>query len=151
MKIRKGSAWMFAFSDLAFLLLISLSLVPSAPDDVTLRFVEMNLPVVPDSETMQPVASAGEVWELQILPVTNEQPLPFRLTRAGAKQGKALDEATLIPALEELHQRQILPVLLPEKTSISQDFLYAAAALNKVWSNQQARTVVSPLDQGETQ
>ena len=151
MKGRKNTAWLFAFSDLAFLLLISLSLIPSAPEDLTLRFVEMNLPVVPDSDQMQPVASAQEVWELQVLPVTAEQPMPFRLTRAGADEGTTLDETSLIPALEELQQRQIMPVLLPEKTSISQDFLFAAAALTKVWSGREGRTIVSPLDAGESQ
>ena len=151
MKGRKNTAWLFAFSDLAFLLLISLSLIPSAPEDLTLRFVEMNLPVVPDSDQMQPVASAQEVWELQVLPVTAEQPMPFRLTRAGADEGTALDETSLIPAREELQHRQIMPVLLPEKTSISQDFLFAAAALTKVWSGREGRTIVSPLDAGESQ
>lgn len=148
---RKNTAWLFAFSDLAFLLLISLSLIPSAPEDLTLRFVEMNLPVVPDSEQMQPLTTAQEVWELQVLPVTAEQPEPFRLTRAGEDQGMALDETSLIPALEELQKRQIMPVLLPEKTSISQDFLFAAAALTKVWSGREGRTIVSPLDAGESQ
>jgi len=149
MKGRKNTAWMFAFSDLAFLLLISLSLIPSAPEDLTLRFVEMDLPVVPDNKNLQPVSSGQEVWQLQVLPVTAEQPSPFRLAQAGETEGMSLDETTLIPALEELHQRQIMPVLLPEKTSISQDFLFAAAALTKVWSGQQGRTIVSPLEAGE--
>lgn len=150
MKMRRSTAWLFAFSDLAFLLLISLSLIPSAPPDLNLRFAEMNLPVVPDSENLQPVASAQEVWELQILPVGAEHTTPFRLVRAGEKTGMALDEATLIPALERLHQLQIMPVLLPEKTSISQDFLFAAAAIAKVWSAGESRTIVSPMVEGET-
>lgn len=150
MKMRKGTAWLFAFSDLAFLLLISLSLIPSAPTDVNLRFVEMDLPLVPDSDNLQPVASAQEVWELQILPVSEAQPTPFRLTRAGEETGMSLDETNLIPALQDLQQRQIMPVLLPEKTSISQDFLFAAAALTKVWTGREGRTIVSPLEEGET-
>jgi len=150
MKMRRSTAWLFAFSDLAFLLLISLSLIPSAPPDLTLRFAEMNLPVVPDSENMQPVTSPQEVWELQILPVNAERTSPFRLARAGEKDGMALDERTLIPALERLRELQIMPVLLPEKTSISQDFLFAAAALGKVWSGRESRTIVSPTASGDT-
>lgn len=149
MKMQKSTAWLFAFSDLAFLLLISLSLIPSAPPDLTLRFAEMNLPVVPDSENMQPVASAQETWELQILPVGAEHATPFRLARAGEKEGMALDETTLIPALERLQELQIMPVLLPEKTSLSQDFLFAAAALAKVWAGREGRTIVSPTAEGE--
>lgn len=150
MKMRRSTAWLFAFSDLAFLLLISLSLIPSAPPDLTLRFAEMNLPVVPDSESLQPVTSAQEVWELQILPVSAERPSPFRLARAGEKEGMTLDETTLVPALERLHELQIMPVLLPEKTSLSQDFLFAAAAMAKVWSGREGRTIVSPQAGGET-
>lgn len=147
---KRNSAWLFAFSDLAFLLLISLSLIPSAPE-VTLRLSEMNLPVVPDSSNLQPVAERKEVWELQVLAVAGDQETPFRLLRSGDKEGQALDETTLIPALEQLHQRQVMPVLLPEKTSLSQDFLFAAGALAKVWSIEDSRTVVSPMPIGATE
>lgn len=151
MKLRKNNTWLFAFSDLAFLLLISLSLIPSAPPDISLRFSEMNLPVVPDSRNLQPVAERQEIWELQILPVTGDRTSPFRLTRAGEKAGMALDEITLIPALEKLQEHQIMPVLLPEKTSLSQDFLFAAAALAKVWSAEDSRTIVRPMPTGATE
>lgn len=148
MKFRKNGAWLFAFSDLAFLLLISLSLIPSAPPDISLRFAEMNLPVVPDSRNLQPVAERQEIWELQVLAVTGGCLTPFRLARAGEKAGMALDETTLIPALEKLREHQIMPVLLPEKTSLSQDFLFAAAALAKVWSAEDSRTIVRPMPPG---
>ncbi len=144
---RRNSAWLFAFSDLAFLLLISLSLIPSAPE-ITLRLSEMSLPVVPDSQNLKPVAERKEIWELQVLPVTGDQTTPFRLMRSGDKEGQILDESTLIPALEQLHQRQVMPVILPEKTSLSQDFLFAAAALAKVWSAEDSRTIVSPMPTG---
>ena len=68
--------------------------------------------------------------------------------RSGDKEGQILDESTLIPALEQLHQRQVMPVILPEKTSLSQDFLFAAAALAKVWSAEDSRTIVSPMPTG---
>jgi hypothetical protein len=151
MKLRKSTSWLFAFSDLAFLLLISLSLIPSAPPDISLRFSEMKPPVVPDSRNLQPVTERQEIWELQILPLTDERTSPFRLARAGEQGGMALDEATLIPALEQLQQRQILPVLLPEKTSLTQDFLFAAAALAKVWSAEESRAIVSPLPEGASE
>jgi hypothetical protein len=148
---KRNSAWLFAFSDLAFLLLISLSLIPSAPPDIALRLSEMKLPEVPDSRNLQPVAERKELWELQVLQVAGDITSPFRLKRAGETEGMMLDESTLIPALEELQQKQIMPVLLPEKTSISQDFLFAVAGLAKVWSAEDSRTIVSPLPTGASE
>ena len=148
MRRRKNNMWLFAFTDLAFLLLISLSLIPSAPEDISLRFAEMNLPVVPDSRNLQPVREQQEAWELQIFAIGPQHSVPFQLVRAGEKEGMALDEGNLIPALEGLRERQSRPVLLPEKTSLSQDFLFAAAAMAKVWSAADSRTIVKPVDTG---
>ncbi len=80
---RKEHAWLFAFTDLAFLLLISLSMIPSAPADISLHFAEMNLPEVPDNQNLQPMAEQPEAWELRIMPVSAEHPVPYRLARAG--------------------------------------------------------------------
>lgn len=148
---RKNHMWLFAFTDLAFLLLISLSLIPSAPKDISLRFAEMNVPVVPDSRNLRPVREQQETWELQIFPVGPEHSVPFQLIRTGAKEGMDLDEGNLIPALERLRERQAQPVLLPEKTSLSQDFLFAAAAMAKVWSAADSRSIVRPVDAGATE
>ena len=148
---RKKSMWLFAFTDLAFLLLISLSLIPSAPTDISLRFAEMNLPVVPDSRNLQPLRVEQEIWELQVFAVGVEHPVPFRLARAGENEGLNLDEGNLIPALERLRETQARPVLLPEKASLSQDFLFAAAAMAKVWSAADSRTIVRPVDTGATE
>lgn len=151
MRSRKNSTWLFAFTDLAFLLLISLSLIPSAPPDISLRFAEMNLPVVPDSRNLRPPTEQQDAWELQIFPIGTEHPLPFQLIRAGEREGMALGEDNLIPALERLRERRIQPVLLPEKTSLSQDFLFAAAAMARVWSMADGRSIVRPMDPGATE
>lgn len=148
---RKKHMWLFAFTDLAFLLLISLSLIPSAPADISLRFAEMDLPAVPDSRSLQPLREQRETWELQIFAIGAEHPVPFRLVRAGEKEGQELDEGGLMPALERLRERQARPVLLPEKTSLSQDLLFAAAAMAKVWSVADTRSIVRPVDTGATE
>lgn len=151
MKKRTNNHWVFSLADLAFLLLISLSLIPTAPPDLTLRFAEMDLPEVPDSRSLRPVSEKLEAWELQILAVNKEHSSPFRLARAGEKAGMALDQNSLIPALQKLQEHKIMPMLLPEKTSLSQDFLFAAAALAKVWSAEESRTVVRPMETGAVQ
>jgi hypothetical protein len=52
-----------------------------------------------------------------------------------------LTREELLPAIEALKQRNLRPILLPEKNSLSQDFLYAAGVIAKVWTNG-SRTIV---------
>jgi hypothetical protein len=155
MKKKFNQTWLFSFTDLAFLLLISLSTLPSL-EKVTIRFAEMNVPVVPDSRQLAPVEHLREVWELQVYPVSGKHPVPYRIVRGGlgSQSGEVsellLAPEELVPALESLRQKNIQPLLLPEKSSLSQDFLFAAGALARVWSGQESQAVVQPQDsQGE--
>lgn len=158
MKLKQSQTWLFAFTDLAFLLLISLSLIPSAPDNIIIRFSEMEIPDVPSNPNMTPVDKSEHAWELQVHPKTEAQPNPFKLVRIGVhKRGadelssKYIDRDSLIPELEALKEVSARPMLLPEKTSLSQDFLYAAGAIAKVWSSSSGRTVVKPITPGNMQ
>jgi hypothetical protein len=151
MKKKFNQTWLFSFTDLAFLLLISLSTLPSA-EKVTIRFAEMNVPVVPDSRQLAPVEHLREVWELQVYPVSRQHPVPYRIVRgglgshAGEEAELLLTAEELVPALESLRQKNIQPLLLPEKTSLSQDFLFAAGALARVWSGHDSHAIVQPRD-----
>ncbi len=147
MKRGTKNTWLFAFTDLSFLLLICLSLIPSAPADISLHLAEMNLPAVPDNRNLRPVAKQ-EQWNLQIFPISAKHPTPYRLSRIGAREGMTLDEKTLIPALEKLRSQGIRPLLLPDKTSITQDFLFAAGALARVWSKTENRSIVRTMETG---
>lgn len=147
MKRGTKNTWLFAFTDLSFLLLICLSLIPSAPADISLHLAEMNLPSVPDNRNLRPVAKQ-EQWNLQIFPISAKHPTPYRLSRIGAREGMTLDEKTLIPALEKLRSQGIRPLLLPDKTSITQDFLFAAGALARVWSKTENRSIVRTMETG---
>jgi hypothetical protein len=148
MKRRTKHTWLFAFTDLSFILLLSLSLIPSAPADISLHIAEMNLPMVPESANLRPVPRQQESWELQIFSSNVNRKGPFRLVRAGSKEGMDLDEKTLVPALEKLREQNIRPALLPEKTSLTQDFLFAAGALAKVWSGVESGPIVKPIPEG---
>jgi hypothetical protein len=61
-----------------------------------------------------------------------------------------LSAEELVPALEKLKARNVQPTLLPEKKSITQDLLYAAGAMAKVWGMEHSETVVQPemLEEG---
>ena len=156
MKTKKSQIWLFAFTDLAFLLLISLSLVPSAPDNINIHFSEMDIPAVPENPNLSPVKEAYDVWELQVYEQTEDHPKPFGLVRVGIYKSRAterysknLDRNDLIPELESLKQTSARPTLMPEKKSLSQDFLFAAGALARVWSSANTQTIVKSINPEE--
>lgn len=155
MKNKNGQTWLFSFTDLAFLLLISLSTIPVA-DSVTIRFSEMDVPVVPESQQLGALGQLREVWELQVHPVSAEYPVPYKIVRFGlasqvdGEKAQLLAPEQLMDALAKLKARNIQPILLPEKTSLTQDLLYAAGAMAKVWGMEYSETVVQPetLEEG---
>lgn len=156
MKTKKSQIWLFAFTDLAFLLLISLSLVPSAPDNINIHFSEMDIPAVPENPNLSPVKEAYDVWELQVYEQTEDHPKPFGLVKVGIYKSRAterysknLDRNDLIPELESLKQTSARPTLMPEKKSLSQDFLFAAGALARVWSSANTQTIVKSINPEE--
>lgn len=152
MKRRNKHIWLFAFSDLSFLLLISITMIPMAPG-VSLHFAEMELPLVPESGNLSPLVARDDAWELQVLGTTVEAPLPFRLVRidqqSGAEmEGFFLDQQSLLTALEQLRHENVRPVLLPEKNSLSHDLLFAGGALARVWTDGPSLTIVRPVGGG---
>jgi hypothetical protein len=155
MKKNNGQTWLFSFTDLAFLLLISLSTIPVA-DSVTIRFSEMEVPVVPENQQLSALGQLKEVWELQVHPISDDYSVPYKIIRTGlgssseGKETMLLAPEQLVEALKKLKARNIQPILLPEKTSITQDLLYAAGAMAKVWGQEYSETVVRPeiLEEG---
>ncbi len=150
MKLRSKQVWLFAFTDLSFLLLISLSLIPSAPSGLSLHFAEMNPPLVPDSAELTTVRDHKDGWELQVIAAANGEPSPYRLVRVDGRSGNELEALSvgrenLLAALEAMKTEDARPLLLPEKDSLSHDFLFAAAALARVWSDGRSPTVVQPI------
>ena len=157
MRLKQNHAWLFTFTDLAFLLLISLSMIPSAPDDVTLHFSEMDVPSVLANPNLSPIRKSREVWTLHVYggkPDTH--PTPFKLVRVSIVQGSStplyaqyLQRDELLGELELLKARNIQPVLLPSKTSLTQDFLFAAGAIARAWDNTRSNAIVKPVNSAE--
>ena len=157
MRLKQHHAWLFTFTDLAFLLLISLSMIPSAPDDVTLHFSEMDVPSVLANPNLSPIRKVREVWTLHVYggkPDTH--PTPFKLVRVEIIQGSStplyaqyLQRDDLLGKLEFLKERNIRPVLLPSKTSLTEDFLFAAGAIARAWDNTRSNAIVKPVNSTE--
>ncbi len=137
MRIKQHYAWLFGFTDLAFLLLISLSLIPNAPEDVPVHFSVMDVPGVPANPNLTPLKRASEMWELHVYGEKPEDHAkPFKLVGtiidpSGPKPlyAQYLQRDELLDELQRLRERNIRPILLPTKTSLSHDFLFAAGAI----------------------
>jgi len=81
---------------------------------------------------------------------------PFKLVRVSNVQGSStplyaqyLQRDELLGELELLKARNIQPVLLPSKTSLTQDFLFAAGAIARAWDNTRSNAIVKPVNSAE--
>ncbi len=141
MRVERNQAWLFAFTDLAFLLLISISLIPDKPETLALDLSKMNVPAVADNRGASPALESDAVWRLWIYPRSEAHPAPFKLEQAapGADSENVLfsryiSRKALAGDLAALKsQMRTKPLLIPEKTSYSEDLLFAASALGRVW------------------
>lgn len=157
MRLKQHLAWLFAFTDLAFLLLIVLSLVPSAPDDVNVHLCTMDIPSVPANPNLPPVEQSKELWELHVYDAKSDtHPTPFKLVGGAMHKdnqtpsyAQYLHRDELVRRLERLKNRDIRPVLLPSKSSLSHDFLFAAGAIAKAWGTVRGETIVKPMKRDE--
>jgi hypothetical protein len=132
-------------------------MIPSAPDDVTLHFSEMDVPSVLANPNLSPIREAREVWTLHVYgEKADSHPTPFKLVRVEVSQGGStpfyaqyLQRDELLGKLELLKERNIRPVLLPSKTSLTQDFLFAAGAIARAWDNTRSNAIVKPVNSAE--
>ena len=150
MKTKHNHTWLFAFTDLAFLLLISLSLIPEAPRDIFVHFAEMDVPSVPSNPALSPIHDSNEIWELRVFARSQRHPTPFKLVRVRMDRKdspvlyfKSPERDELASELESLKKRNIRPVLVPQKESLTDDFLFAAGLISTVWAGEKSQTIVS--------
>ena len=157
MKLKHHHTWLFCFTDLAFLLLISLSLVPSTPEEPYIHFALMDVPGVPANPNLSPVQQSDELWELHVYgEASANHPKPFQLIgmvkdahSTRTIYDKFLEKDELFEELQLLRDRDLRPVLIPSKSSLSHDFLFAAAAIARTWDNAQSKALVKSLSPNE--
>jgi hypothetical protein len=143
-------SWLFSFVDLAFLMLIGMTLMASdyagAPD-----LGQMSIPKIGEEASSDIVAGTGEIWQLRVHPTVvaldGTREAPFELT-TGGDAGSApmrLDQESLARELAALEAGGGgKPLLAPHEDSRSQDFLDAAALIEEHWPSRR-RTLVSRL------
>lgn len=123
-------AWLFAFVDLAFLLLLGMTqLQSSSPADLG----EIVVPRI-GSESSDALARAAERrWQVRIFPVQAPARVPFELVDADGVATR-LDAAGLRARLGELGGRDdARPLLAPHADARSEDLLQAVALIEERW------------------
>ncbi len=123
-------AWLFAFVDLAFLLLLGMTqLQSSSPAD----FGEIVVPRI-GSEQSELLATGSERrWQIRIHPAHDSAPLPYELVDGeGVASWLAADG--LRSRLAELgHRDTQRPLLAPHADARSEDLLQAVALIEEQW------------------
>ena len=158
MKVRKNNfIWLFAFADLAFLLLISFTQIPNT------RLQKIPLPKVPQKNgeaLMVNVATSMKLFIFESDPTATEGAAsstaskPFQLaTFQGATktaETPRMGEAQLVPALKARFEPALAgPVLWPHPSARAEDLLTAYVCIQQVWQDQEVVIAVTPKEGSE--
>lgn len=132
-------AWLFAFVDLAFLMLLGMTQLASNPNAPELG--EMPVPRIGGELPTDLPSAAGDLWQLRVHPRAFAQDDPFELVSQQAG-GDRMDAASLRARLAALHDvRAGKPLLAPHADSRSEDFLEAVDLVEEVWPSRRRATV----------
>lgn len=160
MKVRKNNfIWLFAFADLAFLLLISFTQIPNT------RLQKIPLPKVPQKNGEALMARAQTSMKLFIFaadppetgksePRTVSRPFQLVTFQGATKTAETprLEEAQLVPALKERFEPDLAgPVVWPHPSARAEDLLTAYVCIQQVWLDQEVVIAVTPREGSEKQ
>ena len=150
-------SWLFSFVDLAFLMLIAMTLVASdkagAPD-----LGEMAVPRIAEKASKELAGGmAAKAWQLRVHPPVQDddgslEP-PFELLVAGSAlvgaEGDLLDKQELERRLVALEDEGVgKPLLAPHEDSRSQDMLDAAGLIETYWPSPRRALVARLMEEG---
>jgi hypothetical protein len=137
-------AWLFAFVDLAFLLLIGMTQLSGNPNAPELG--EMPVPKIGGDVTSALQPGARDLWQLRVYPADEDFYGPFELV-VGGGEGSRVSFDELRTQLGELRgSDEPKPLLAPHADSRSQDFLDAVQLLDETWPSRRRTTVERVLD-----
>ncbi len=141
-------AWLFAFVDLAFLLIIAMTQV--GVDDAAPDFGEISVPKIRTDSADALPARFHNRWQLRVHPPAAFRSKPFELSRnddasVGPKPSDRLELGELERRLTAMKASgEGRPLLAPHEDSLSQDLLAAANAIESTWPRRR-RVAVIPL------
>ena len=149
-------AWLFSFVDLAFLMLIAMTLLAAEKSGLP-DIGEMAIPKIGEKQSQELNAGmAGEFWQLRIHPPsqyddgTLEPPFELKLAAGGAlgEEAELVDKDELARRLEQIHSAGAQkPMLAPHEDSRSQDLLDAAGLIEEHWPSPRRALVARLLEE----
>ncbi len=149
-------AWLFSFVDLAFLMLIAMTLVAAEKAGAP-EIGEMAIPRIGEEASKELSSGmAGEFWQLRVHPPsqyddgTLEPPFELKRTRGGAQaeEGVLVDKVDLRERLIVIKdQGSQKPLLAPHEDSRSQDLLDAAGLIEEYWPSPRRALVARLLEE----
>ena len=156
--VEQGGApsWLFSFVDLAFLMLIAMTLVAAdksgAPD-----LGEMAVPRIGEKASKELAGGlGGEYWQLRVHPPsqyedgTLEPPFELLLTSGGTlgAEGELVDKDDLQTRLAKIHEQGApKPLLAPHEDSRSQDLLDAAGLIEEYWPSRRRALIARLMEE----
>lgn len=149
MRLNDNHIWLFAFADLAFLLLIAFTQIPHADIE------KMLLPKVPPSSNRESMDTTLS-YKLYVHPPLKELYLkkPFQIVSYDGKEGQLtedhLSQRQLKRRLQDLSQKTDTgPILWPHPFSRSEDMLIAYSHIKHIWPNAEVIIAVMPKEATE--
>jgi hypothetical protein len=142
MKSQYDYVWIFAFADLAFLLLIAFTQVASSNSNIC---YEMNVPKVAGDIDPQPISQAAEYYELRVMSADEKGLKPFKLVhiKGGAVDAsEPLNHEDLKLRLSDLKKKgQKRPILSADERSYSKDAFLALSLIESEWKARMAGVI----------
>lgn len=142
-------SWLFAFVDLAFLLLIVVTQIGDTTTNEGVDLGEIALPRLHATAATDLPGHTQELWQLRVHPPSKNSSGPFELIPA--KNDFEEDEIERISLVALRSQLDSIresgddkPLLAPHRKSESQDLLDAVAALEELWPSR-FRTATAQL------
>jgi len=141
MKGKSNNIWLFAFADLAFLLLIAYTQIP-----LGITFEEMVIPEVNPDSQYNTLDSRVQSFELRIHKVSDEEPNPYQLVlyleNGGKSFGERIPKDELEGALRAIaREERPEPFIVPDERSFTKDLVWAMSLVKVIWENSSKVTV----------
>lgn len=130
-------AWLFAFVDLAFLLLLGMTQLESS----TLDLGEIVVPRIGGEAAGELQIGAREVWQLRVHPRSEAEAGPFELVSDGVGGARVAADELRVRLAEIRSAANGRPLLAPHAESLSQDLLDAVALIEEAWPGRRRATI----------
>ncbi len=141
-------SWLFAFVDLAFLLLIVVTQIGDTTTNEGVDLGEIALPRLQATAATDLPSHTQELWQLRVHPPSKNSLGPFELIPANGESGQTIERVSLaalriqLDSIRESGDEK--PLLAPHRKSESQDLLDAVASLEELWPSR-FRTATAQL------